>query len=308
MESALRSIVRSVKFELPEAGSSVRLLGPDMSYHAVDPYLAKVLPSFKENMGLDDILFFKSQGTLYDLCFEDSWSGYFIAEQLCKLGSEKDLVLIHLDDHMDMMPTLLVRSEEGLTDPATGRLFDPAASKDWDTAISSGCVSIGNFITPLYYSGHNIHVRHLNNTNDSSYQLRDVKRQSVCYELIPNKQFAAICKTDSECRDKVGSYLEGSSPEQVLKSIPQGCVIIHIDLDYFINDFNGNPRTGNYVPDPDMVITARHKINQFFDTLCRLAPLVDRWIIATSPGFCSAYHWHWLLAEIEENIERFESA
>ena len=85
--------------------------------------------------------------------------------------------------------------------------------------------------------------------------------------------------------------------------LPEGRVIVHVDLDYLINDFNGNPVTGYSLPNPDLTAVACSKLDSFFDAMSAIAPRVDRWIVATSPGFCSAFHWPWLLAQLEERIE-----
>jgi len=306
-DDALRHIVCSVKFEVLEQANAVRLLGPEMSYHRVDPYLPETLEKFKQGMTLADVLSYTSSTRHFDLSFEDSWTGYFIAKRFRQQIPRDDLVLIHLDDHTDMMPTLLCRSRESLTDPTTDVAFDPTSSSDWEAAIYSGVVSIGNFITPLYYSGRNIHVRHINNSTEHC-ELAHVSRESCRYELIPERQFAAIAKSSLSRPGSVGTYLGGSSPDWVLDGAPQAWTLIHIDLDYFINDFNGGARGESYTPDPMLRAEARRKMNRFFHSLAKLNPIVDRWLIATSPGFCSACHWEWLLSEIEGKIQEFEEA
>lgn len=152
-QKALERIVCSVKFELLERDHAFRLLGPETTYHGVDPYLPAALRVFSRNMTVADILSYKSSSKHFDLCFEDSWTGYFIAKRYERRSQPRDLVLIHLDDHMDMMPTLLCRSGEGLVNPTSNFIFNPKASDDWEAAIYSGAVNIGNFLTPFYYSG-----------------------------------------------------------------------------------------------------------------------------------------------------------
>jgi hypothetical protein len=186
-------------------------------------------------------------------------------------------------------------------------MFNPTSSSDWEAAIYSGAVNIGNFITPLYYSGCNIHVRHINNSIECD-ELCYVSREPCRYELIPHKQFAAIAKSSSSRPESVGTYLAGSNPERVLDGAPRAWTLVHIDLDYFINDFNGASRGENYTPDPMLRIEAQKKLNRFFESLAKLNRAVDRWLIATSPGFCSGCHWKWLLSDIENKIQDFEVA
>lgn len=307
-EILLRRLVCSVKFELLEAANAVRLLGPDMSYHSVDPYLPEVLQRYMHTVSLRDVMAYRSHERYYDFCFEDSWSGYFIADRLRQQSAEEDLVLVHLDDHTDMMPTLLRRNDGILSDPMLGSRFDPAADADWEASIHSGCVSIGNFITPLFYSKHKVHVRHLNNRGPRECEPVEVFQASFRYDLIPKVEFAGLRMNESEQRSRAGTYAVGSCARRILANLPEGKIVIHIDLDYFINDFNGNPRSGDYIPEGSIVEAGRRKLNLFFDALQAVKPKVDRWIVATSPGFCSACHWDWLLREIEENIRKFQSA
>jgi hypothetical protein len=302
-ESEIRRIVRSVKFELMEEKSEVRLLGPEMSYHQADPYLAGRLDEMW--MGREDILSYITRTDRIDICFEDSWTGYFIAERFEKNRPDDNLTIIHLDDHTDMMATLLYLSGGVLIDPTSGATFDPKCSSSWRSAIHSGAINIGNYITPLYYSGSHIHIRHVNNLPEHN-DFRWIRREPCQYSLIPEKQFATVAKLDSPSPDAVGSYWAASSPEKVLLKSSSGWTIVHIDLDYFINDFNGNSRGTHYTPDPALRAKAADKLARFFDALAKANISVERWIIATSPGFCSAYHWEWLLSEIEQNIVRYE--
>lgn len=305
-EHILRSILKSVKYELVEKENAFYLCGPETSYHCVDRYLAKALGQCGESLSQADIASYKCSKKSFDLCFEDCWSGFFIADYLRDLGKNQDLVILHLDDHADMMPTLLERSGEGLTNPATGFSFDPSKRGDWESAIEFGTVSIGNFITPLYYSGHNIHVRHLANSIARSHELRNVVRDSRCYELIPNRQFAAIRTVESDMGEGAGTCLTTTIADEALEDIPVGRILVHIDLDYFVYDFDGSTRPEDYTPDPVLMVDARLKMDRFFASLRRFMPRVDRWFIATSPGFCSAYHWNDLLAELEKRIKQFE--
>ncbi len=306
-EIAIRRIVRSVRFELLESADAIRLLGPEMSYHHADPYLSEALKLFGQDLSLADVAFYKSSAEHFDLCFEDSWTGYFIAKRSQELNRQAGLVLIHLDDHTDMMPTLLCTSGQTLRDPTSGLPFDPASSDDWEAAILAGSVNIGNFITPFYYSGCPIHVRHVNNAAEGD-MLRDISREPCQYDLIPGLSFAAIGKDSSGTLESCGTYLAGPDPDLVLDGAPQVRTLVHIDLDYFINDFNGASRGEDYVPDPELHFQALQKMDRFFQALTRLNRCVDRWFIATSPGFCSAYHWEWLLSELEIRIRRFTGA
>jgi hypothetical protein len=132
-----------------------------------------------------------------------------------------------------------------------------------------------------------------------------VTQASCSYALIPDREFAGIRKKNGDWNDSSGTYRGGADVQRVLQDIPAGRIIVHIDLDYFINDFNGNIGT-NFLPASEgLPIEARRKMDRFFDGMRAANPIVDRWVIATSPGFCSAYHWENALSELDRRIEEY---
>jgi hypothetical protein len=301
-EEALQRALGSVRFEVNGTRDAFRILGPDTSYHAIDPYLGEALAGFGIGNGSAVVREFREQRQYLDLCFEDVWTGYFVAKRYSGEPLPDELTLVHLDDHADMMSTLLAPTDCGLEDPTSGNRFDPLSPADWRAAISSGSVGIGNFVTALYYASLPVHVRHLNNFRRSDYR---------CYDVIPGRHspkplscdgFAAVRKRCSPSPQRLGTYMGGRDPERVFNALPLGGVIVHVDLDYFINDFNGNSQPGRVNTGADAVATARNKLDAYFAAIRPYADHIDRWIVATSPGFCSAYHWPWLLREIERGI------
>jgi hypothetical protein len=309
IDGEVRSIVRSVQFELLHDPPSVRLLGPAMGYHAIDPHLAAALRRIHPCLEVSDILSFHARVGTVDLCFEDSWSGWFIAQYLPP--SNGNLVVVHLDDHTDMMPSMLeVLPDGGLANIATRHSFDVTAGDHWQEAILTGVISIGNFLTPLYFAPWRTHVRHLNNAPGNLGYARSVFQECRRYDLIPDKRFAAVdirSWSTTPGGGDAGTYLAHSDADIVLGRLPTGDVIVHIDLDYFVNDFNGNPReAGPYVPDPGLIAAGRAKLDVFFRSLRRHRVDVTRWVVATSPGFCSGCHWHELLSELQQGISSHE--
>ena len=306
-EEAIRKVVCSVAFDLSEAENAIRLLGPEMSYHCADPYLPETLGTFCAGMGVADVASFRSSQSEFDLCFEDSWTGSFIARRMAEHRAAKEFVLIHLDDHTDMMSTLLSVSGQQLIDPTSGAVFDPGSRSSWQAAIGSGAVNIGNYITPFFYSGCKVHVRHVRDAIAESEPMCVVRRSRE-YELIPETQFAAIEMRGLPCDEGAGTYWSGSNPETLLRTMPNAWTIIHIDLDYFINDFNGASRGASYVPGPELRTIALEKMDRFFAAVQKRCPAIDRWIIATSPGFCCSCHWEFLLSELRRRIVEVRTA
>lgn len=305
-EQQIRQIVRSTRTELSEGEGAFRILGPDMSYHLADPRLGELLGRFEAGMSIARIGEYRTTRRLFDLCFEDSWTGFFAAAALQNVDQDDDVVVIHLDDHTDMMSTLLQIDGDALIDPASGAAFCPEIPADWEGSIRSGCIGIGSFVTALFYLDRDVHVRHLNNLKTSTHEPCDVLPEACAYPLIPSRKFAAIRKAKEGSSGRLGTYLGGSDASLVLQSTPSGHIIVHIDLDYFINDFNGNVGSQPSASVADQRCEAQRKIEHFFEVLSETVLRVERWIIATSPGFCSVSHWGWLLTSLEEKISEFE--
>jgi hypothetical protein len=300
----LQRIVGSVDFEVLEDAQAVRILAPAVPYHALDPFLKEGLARLHPSLLPDGAASYRTRTSRFDLCLEDSWSGYFVAEWLGGQTSVDDVIFIHLDDHTDMMPSLLERRDNVLIDPADGQVFDVLSASDWEEGLASASVGIGSFVTALFYLPNRFHVRHINNYTTSDYQSYAVRHVSKRYPETRGREFAAIRKSRAPLAGAAGSYRGGRDPHTVLSNLPRGRIVVHIDLDYLINDFNGNPRATAWQPAPHAREQATRKLDTFFDALVGVSAHVERWIVAASPGFCSACHWEWMLERIERGIER----
>jgi len=302
----LERILRSTRFEIVDAERAFRILGPDVPYHAIDPCLADGLSRLRKDLRIEHAQSFRTHTPAFGLCLEDSWSGFFVAEWLSTVASADNIVFVHLDHHTDMMSSLLERHDDRLVDPTDGRVFDACSCADWQKGIEAGSIGIGSFVTTLFDLPNRLHVRHINDYLTSDYTEYSVVRATRSYPEIPGRTFAVIRKVRGRTDDAVGTYKGGRDPAKVLAAMPSGRVVVHVDLDYLINDFNGNSGE-RWAPDPDARDAASRKLDEFFDALAAASVHVDRWIVATSPGFCSAYHWAWLLESIESRIDRRDS-
>jgi len=308
IERRLEHIVRSNRFEVVLDACAFRILGPAVPYHAIDPFLPAGLTGLQKDLRMEHAQSFHACTTAFDLCLEDSWSGYFAAESLRDALPAEDVVFVHLDHHTDMMSSLLERRGDALVDPADGRIFDARSGVDWQKSIESGSIGIGSFVTTLFQLPNRLHVRHINDFVTSDYTTYRVVHATHSYPEIPGQSFATIRKRRDHPADAAGTYRGGCDPARVLEGMPPGRILVHIDLDYLINDFNGNPCDSGWLPAPAARIAAGRKLDAFFGALLAFELRIDRWIVATSPGFCSAYHWPWLLERIERGIEQVAKA
>ena len=306
VRAALLPIIRSNRYWLSETLDSVCVQGPDTSYHDIDPYLDDGL----EVLGIDRtqqaLATFHRQRSHFDLCLEDSWSGKWMSKALASLNRSTPLTILHLDDHTDMMSTMLEHRGASLFDPINQRVFDPYAPQDWDAMITSGAVGIGSFLTPFFYLDRPVKILHLKDEiGDLNTQI--MAPSKLTHPLLSGRAFLDISHAQPDPTDSASfkSYVSGQSIEDLVAQIDdQALLMVHIDLDYFINDFNGNPFDGDYLPGDDLQARAAQKIARLFTALRGSKITVAKWIIGTSPGFCSGFHWAFLLRTLEAEIAR----
>lgn len=303
----LLPLIRSNFYSIDIDQLSVFIDGPDTSYHNLDPYLEMGLRYFGLDPETDNAGLFWSSGDAFDICMEDSWCGRFLAAHLQTAPGDAPLNIIHLDDHTDMMSTLMV-SGQPLINPLTDRIFRPTDPADWDDAITSGAIGIGSFLTAFYALNRPVHIMHLRDgvTAFEKYQVLPSVRT---HELLEDASFFDIrLNQEADLTGRTQTYSSSSQITDLLKGTNSRRCVVHIDLDYFINDFNGNPVESGYRPDASLQSTAEQKMKVFFDGLQQFDMQIDRWMIATSPGFCSGHHWQFLVENLTTRINQLNSA
>jgi len=305
LEDQIGLIVKSTHFKIYADRSTFSINGPDHYYYASDDGLAKWASQLRWTGDAPEIGQLRICTGSLSFCLDDCWSGYFLAALLSQQEKDTPLVMLHADDHKDMMPTLLVRDAGGvLQDVASGRLMNPENPDDWLPAIRSGAVGIGNFITPFAHSGREVHIRHLDNSLADT-GLRGLAPGVRQYGIIPEYQFAAADLVSAET-GVASTYRAAPDPAHLLDDAPHGLFVVHLDFDYLVNDFNGNARQTQLSHDLDRETMANAKLSALFAVIAANRRRVDQWILATSPGFCASHRWKRLLAQILEGISKID--
>lgn len=299
---SLVALARSTRVCLDAASATLRLNGADLLHHAADPGLARSLATFLPAIGADELASFHTRLEHFDLCLEDSWTGKLIAEAIRASTPKDRLTILHLDDHTDMMSTLL-SVDTGRSSPATAPpCFDPTNPSDWDQAIRTGAIGIGSFMTALYELPLELDVRHLCHRPDAKGDTLSVFASTRCHPLLPDVEFAAIDNIAGLQTPRLGTYTASTRAADLLRPGQDGPMIVHVDLDYFINDFNGNIGQQPTASVDELQARANSMLDDLFAALRASGVTVQRWIIATSPGFCAASHWQMLLSEFSRRI------
>lgn len=306
LRERLDAYIPNAVFDVNQKEGLLQFRGRKSNYFCADKSLLRHASEFGVTTQRE-VQFFREQKQRFDLCYEDCWTGFFLSDVL----SEDALVILHFDDHADMMRCHLTMMDDGnLFDPTFGRPFDQMQTQHWIDAITSGVITIGSYLTPIFAHfeargpGNRVHVRHIRPTvhpvNDSILKTVKVKDDAHEKLLVP-PGVSLEMRTDSNGEN---TYVETSEIARGLQELPSGTTVVHFDLDFFINDFNGNPGEVSPKTDEENIAIAMHKIEQVFRGLAALDRKISKWIVATSPGFCAARHWSWLIKEIDMRIAR----
>jgi hypothetical protein len=297
----IRTYFPNVLISLSNDNASFTVDGADLRYHGLDPSLPAACDAIVGDSRSESIMAFRASDTQLDFCLEDTWTYYFIVTRF-QVTKRDPIVLLHLDDHTDMMRPLIGTSTQGVFDiplSAALALDDP---KSIEKAIWSGALGIGNFITPLFYNFDEVHVCHLSNTEQADIVQRQVSRSHFDIPIVDGITQIDLKLSDRSDAAHVGSYATCNDIGSLVQSLPPGRLIVHIDLDYFCNDYDGGNNASNRIDHSPYPESASTKLQHFFAAMRSLDRDVERWIVAASPGFCAARHWSWLINEINAGI------
>lgn len=224
-----------------------------------------------------------------------SWSNYFQ-----KSGSiPKELVLLHIDDHQDMMaPRIGKRLDERFVDFITGDHFSLLKPETVEAAIVSGALGKGSILTPLIWQVSKIHVRHLTlrPAPYTTYTLKKALQQDIILGH-PLQRISVQCEnTERDSLLSSSNYLATSNVDTWLSHIPDNVdIFLHIDMDFFNNRFDGNSswqETGRRVHDINLIEQQR-LLKEIFVGLNKraLQTRIKDVSICLSPSFFPAEFW-----------------
>lgn len=302
----------STAHEIAADRRSVRLLGQDRSHHLADRELLERIGDYGLN-GSAEIGTFRTRVGPMALTFEDSWSGWFIARTLARMSDGEPLVVLHLDDHRDLMPSLLCKDARGaVANPVTRTVFNPSSEADWELAIATGVVNIGTWLTALVIGasfaklGRCIHVRHLHPEGGSSKDsaLRTLRPEFHRHRLFHDLSFGQVTFAPGCDAQHCSTFQASSDLRDLMHDLPEGRVIMHIDLDYFVNDFNGNTDRAPDTSSSDLSEDTAGRLAKLQEVLALLDGRIEEVIVATSPGFCAAQRWAYLVSRIREMLSK----
>ena len=193
-------------------------------------------------------------------------------------------------------PQELFRGAEGLWDPLAKvpfRLDQPASVR---SAIRSGAVGMGSFMTPFLDACPNAEVRHLCQspkavrTADHRIALADVPDT-----LLDQRAVRPAIRLD-ECPRVTGPGCYRLTPHLTdwVAELGSGPILLHIDMDYFNNRYDGD---SDWLERPQVLDPPLDEITARMDHVVRtldeagLGSRIEDIVIAYSPGFFPAEFW-----------------
>lgn len=235
--------------------------------------------------------------TLFDTWTLHSWS------QWARSRKEIDSpIILHVDDHRDLACPRLFIQGDSLYDALTGKECDIHHPESVYASIMSGAVGMGSFMTPFLHRFPDSEIRHLcqypkvSATSDFCFSITTepdtllnprMARPSI--ELTPVANEVA-CPGPGRLRvtPDLGDWLQG------LESVDSRSVLLHVDMDYFNNRYDGDSdwELRNPKLDPDCSLVLEH-INEFCDAIRQvgIGSKIEDVVVAYSPGFFPAELW-----------------
>lgn len=235
------------------------------------------------------------------LALEEQWIPLAWSNAFKALGEiPEEIVLLHLDDHQDMMsPRIGKRIDGEMIDYITGEhidFMDPATVK---SAIKSGAIGKGSILTPLIWSIPKIHVRHLTFRPhpNTTYKIDRVTYEDKILFKKDNRIGLHFTDTSWESLTHQSNYVVTSDYDTWLKDIPADVpILLHFDLDYFNNRFDGSSsweedlKARSFNPDFQTQEQCLKKVINGISRRKIESRIIDT-TIGISPGFYPAEFW-----------------
>src|SRR5205823_4103124 len=105
----------------------------------------------------------RGQLSLIDSWTLFSWS-HWLAERRKGGKATEEVVVLHVDDHTDLMTPRLTFQGNGLRNAISGEAFNLYEPESVRSAILTGAVGVGSFMSPFIYTVPRVHLRHLSQT------------------------------------------------------------------------------------------------------------------------------------------------
>lgn len=284
---------------LTEDGNwAVRLAVPPSADYYIDPELESGLRWWDPHATIAELPFAHKRIGDVGISLSDAWTLAFWSDYFAHARSVPPrITVLHLDDHDDLMTPRLVTSADSFTDLVTGRKFTLTNPAGVRSAIASGAIGMGSFLTPLLHTAEHTRILHLCDTRYAAQRQGEFTIVAAseadtlirpgsprpAARLVPGRQNAAGNR---------GSYQVSPDLPSLLTHLPDQPIFLHIDLDYFNNRFDGDSdwraAAERHDPPRDCVLD---RVETVLAELRTVRSRIVDVTIGISPGFFPAELW-----------------
>jgi hypothetical protein len=250
---------------------------------------------------------------------DDAWTLFAWSRWLARKQAAgripREVAIVHVDDHRDMMSPRTGWDGEGWRNLISGErftVFDPDSVR---AAVAVGAVGIGSFFAPFVHEFPEVQVRHLSQSAALAEDGREylLTRRGVKDSILhPDAVRPAIRVGEAEDglpppngQGGAGTYRFSRTYEWCLGDLPNCPVLLHIDMDYFNNrydrdsDWEGRP--ARHDPGEGAILS---EIDRLFGMLDKygVTGRVEDVTVALSPGFFPSEFWPASVARVAEHL------
>jgi hypothetical protein len=275
----------------------LRLGWPDGEDRHVDPALDAGLESWG-GIGRGEMAMARRRTGRVLRALYDTWTLHSWSEWVARSGnsSRDPLTILHVDDHRDLASPRLFGRDGELVDPISGEVFDVASPDSVRSALESGAVGMGSFLTPFLHRFPQADVRQLGQapkireTTDYTIELSNEPDDL----LEPGASRPAVRLVKASAGTGQGKYRITDNLDRWVENIGPGPILLHVDMDYFNNRYDGD---GDWRERPEILDPGMDDVLRQVDRLtsvvrnAQLVPRIEDAVIAFSPGFFPAELW-----------------
>lgn len=240
----------------------------------------------------------------------DTWTVHSWSEWLAPRNGElrEPLLILHVDDHRDIGAPRLAVEAGRYSDLLTGATVSLTEPDSVLAAIDSGALGMGSILTPFLHAMPRAQVRHLCQPPKA--------RTTTDFQIVASTEFDTLLKPELvrpairlEPRSGVideRAFRTTPDVDHWLADAPEVPALLHIDMDYFNNRYDGDgdwpSREETLDPDIDAIFA---KIDELSEALHRapVARRIEDIVIAYSPGFFPAEFWAAAGDRLQRNLK-----
>ena len=250
----------------------------------------------------------------------DSWTLYSWSNWLAdrrKRGSRiEEVVILHVDDHNDLMTPRLTLHRDGWRDAISGKVFDLHEPTSVRSAILNGAVGVGSFMSPFIHAVPCVHLRHLSQTapdeNAQDFSLVPETVADTILNVRASRPAIGIAREmavahNEPQRASAKQYRFTRQLDYWLDELPDAPVLLHVDMDYFNNRYNGDSdwtaKEQKHDPKLPEIMLA---IDAMFKAIKEsgVASRIENVTVALSPGFFPAEFWAASITQMQDHLSR----